>query len=57
MWFFPYFSPTQQEMCAKDIYYGNRRNVFVFDSKDYYTNNITNLNSFKSIVPLYADYK
>jgi hypothetical protein len=57
IWLFPFFSPTQQEMCAKDIYYGNRRNVFVFDSRHYYTDNVSELNSFKGLVPQYSDYK
>ena len=57
MWIFPFFSPTQQAICARDIYYGNRRNVFVFDSSEYYTDNASGLNSFKSFAPKYPDYK
>ncbi len=57
MWIFPFFSPTQQAICARDIYYGNRRNVFVFDSREYYTNNVSGLNSFRSFAPNYPEYK
>lgn len=57
MWVLPFFSPAQQAICAKDIYYRNRRNVFVFDSKEYYTNNASGLNSFKSFAPQYPDYR
>ena len=57
MWIFPFFSPIHQEMCAKDIYYSNRRNVFVFDSKNYYTTTIADLTSFKGLTPTYQDYR
>ena len=36
LWVFPDFSTKNQRMCEKDILYMNRRNVFVFDSLDYY---------------------
>lgn len=36
LWIFPHFSIEHQKMCEKDVYYTHRRNVFVFDSKDYY---------------------
>ncbi len=36
MWIFPDFSTRYQVMCQKDILYMNRRNVFVFDSAEYY---------------------
>lgn len=36
LWVFPDFSTKNQRMCEKDILYMNRRNVFVFDSIDYY---------------------
>ena len=35
-WIFPFFSTRHQRMCEKDILYMNRRNVFVFDSADFY---------------------
>ncbi len=38
LWVFPDFSTKNQRMCEKDILYMNRRNVFVFDSMDYYKN-------------------
>ena len=38
LWVFPDFSVQYQRMCEKDILYMNRRNVFVFDSRDYYNN-------------------
>lgn len=38
LWVFPDFSVHHQRMCEKDILYMNRRNVFVFDSLDYYNN-------------------
>ena len=38
LWVFPDFSVQHQRMCEKDILYMNRRNVFVFDSRDYYNN-------------------
>ena len=37
-WIFPVFSTRHQRMCEKDILYMNRRNVFVFDSSEYYNN-------------------
>lgn len=37
LWIFPSFTTHYQRICQKDILYMNRRNVFVFDSKDYYT--------------------
>lgn len=40
LWVFPDFSTKNQRMCEKDILYMNRRNVFVFDSLDYYNNEI-----------------
>lgn len=36
LWVFPDFSTKHQRMSEKDILYMNRRNVFVFDSLDYY---------------------
>lgn len=36
LWLFPSFTTKQQRLCQKDILYMNRRNVFVFDSKDFY---------------------
>ncbi|MDE6485143.1 MAG: WG repeat-containing protein [Duncaniella sp.] len=36
LWLFPSFTPRNQSLCQKDILYMNRRNVFVFDCKDYY---------------------
>ena len=38
LWVFPSFSTRHQRMSEKDILYMNRRNVFVFDSADYYQN-------------------
>ncbi len=38
VWLFPSFSRMQQEMCARDIYYGHHRNVFVFDCEAFYRN-------------------
>lgn len=38
LWVFPVFSTKHQRMSEKDILYMNRRNVFVFDSLDYYKN-------------------
>ncbi len=38
LWVFPDFSTKHQRMSEKDILYMNRRNVFVFDSIDYYKN-------------------
>lgn len=37
LWIFPSFTTRYQRICQKDILYMNRRNVFVFDSKDFYT--------------------
>lgn len=37
LWVFPSFSKRHQSICQKDILYMNRRNVFVFDSKEFYT--------------------
>lgn len=37
LWLFPSFTTKQQRLCQKDILYMNRRNVFVFDSKDFYS--------------------
>lgn len=36
LWVFPHFSIDNQTMCEKDVYYTHRRNIFVFDSEDYY---------------------
>lgn len=36
LWLFPSFTTKQQRLCQKDILYMNRRNVFVFDSKEFY---------------------
>ena len=36
LWLFPYFSFDDQIMCEKNVYYTHRRNIFVFDSEDYY---------------------
>ena len=38
LWVFPSFSTGHQRMSEKDILYMNRRNVFVFDSANYYQN-------------------
>ena len=38
LWVFPEFSTRFQRLSEKDILYMNRRNVFVFDSSDYYIN-------------------
>ena len=38
LWLFPHFSIDDQRMCEKDVYYTHRRNIFVFDSEDYYQN-------------------
>ncbi len=38
LWVFPNFSTKHQRMSEKDILYMNRRNVFVFDSLEYYKN-------------------
>ncbi|MBR5920233.1 MAG: WG repeat-containing protein [Bacteroidales bacterium] len=38
LWVFPDFSIRHQRMSEKDILYMNRRNVFVFDSSEYYDN-------------------
>lgn len=35
LWLFPTFSQRYQRLCQKDILYMNRRNVFVFDSKEF----------------------
>lgn len=35
LWLFPSFTVENQRLCQKDILYMNRRNVFVFDSKDF----------------------
>lgn len=37
LWLFPSFTTEQQRLCQKDILYMNRRNVFVFDSKEFYS--------------------
>lgn len=37
LWLFPSFTTQYQRLCQKDILYMNRRNVFVFDCKDFYT--------------------
>ena len=36
LWVFPHFSIDNQTMCEKDVYYTHRRNIFVFDSEEYY---------------------
>lgn len=36
IWLFPSFTTKHQRLCQKDILYMNRRNVFVFDCKDFY---------------------
>jgi len=36
LWVFPHFSIDNQTMCEKDVYYTHRRNIFVFDSENYY---------------------
>ena len=38
LWVFPDFSIRHQRMSENDILYMNRRNVFVFDSSEYYDN-------------------
>lgn len=35
LWLFPSFTTKHQRLCQKDILYMNRRNVFVFDCKDF----------------------
>ena len=36
IWIFPYFTTSNQRMCEKDTYYSHNRNVFVFDTENYY---------------------
>lgn len=36
IWLFPYFTPTDQELHEKDTCYSHRRNIFVFDCKQFY---------------------
>ena len=36
LWLFPSFTTKHQRLCQKDILYMNRRNVFVFDCKEFY---------------------
>lgn len=50
IWLFPHFSIDNQKMCEKDIYYTHRRNIFVFDSEDYYRSS-TEPDSTKPLKP------
>ena len=38
IWIFPKFDKNDQELCEKDTFYSHKRNVFVFDSVEYYKN-------------------
>ena len=39
VWLFPYFTVNNQKLCAKDIYFSHKRNIFVFDSEQFYKPN------------------
>lgn len=53
IWIFPHFSIDNQKMCEKDVYYTHKRNIFVFDSEDYYRSN-TEQDSSKPLKPAFV---
>lgn len=57
LWLFPYFSPIQQKMCARDIYYAHKRNVFVFDSPSFYSSSLDATSVYKPLFPKISNYK
>ena len=56
IWIFPEFSTQFQRLCQKDILYMNRRNVFVFDSYDYYKD-YENQKYIDKNIDIRGDYK
>jgi hypothetical protein len=54
LWVFPHFSIDNQTMCEKDVYYTHRRNIFVFDSEDYYRTD-NDKDSSKPQKPVFAE--
>ena len=55
LWIFPAFSSHYQRMSEKDILYMNRRNVFVFDSADFYKDSVNA--KFLDNVDIKSDHK
>ncbi len=54
LWVFPHFSIDNQTMCEKDVYYTHRRNIFVFDSENYYRRD-EDKDSSKPQKPIFAE--